>query len=73
MGRLIEQHYGRPMDMEWAKDGNTGELFHRSGPTRDGAVPADGGHSEKPTKLKAHPHPETILTGVEHWGCDRSR
>jgi pyruvate, water dikinase len=24
---LIEAHYGRPMDMEWAKDGETGELF----------------------------------------------
>ncbi|WP_324780464.1 phosphoenolpyruvate synthase [Thiobacillus sedimenti] len=24
---LIEQHYGRPMDVEWAKDGETGELF----------------------------------------------
>ena len=24
---LIEDHYGCPMDMEWAKDGNTGELF----------------------------------------------
>ena len=23
----IEAHYGRPMDMEWAKDGETGELF----------------------------------------------
>lgn len=23
----IEQHYGCPMDMEWAKDGGTGELF----------------------------------------------
>ena len=23
----IEDHYGRPMDMEWAKDGETGELF----------------------------------------------
>lgn len=23
----IEGHYGRPMDMEWAKDGATGELF----------------------------------------------
>ena len=23
----IEQHYGRPMDIEWAKDGVTGELF----------------------------------------------
>ena len=24
---LIEAHYGTPMDMEWAKDGETGELF----------------------------------------------
>jgi pyruvate,water dikinase len=23
----IERHYGRPMDMEWARDGETGELF----------------------------------------------
>lgn len=24
---IIETHYGRPMDMEWAKDGETGELY----------------------------------------------
>lgn len=24
---LVEAHYGHPMDMEWAKDGLTGELF----------------------------------------------
>jgi pyruvate,water dikinase len=24
---IIERHYGRPMDMEWAKDGDSGELF----------------------------------------------
>ncbi|KHT63072.1 phosphoenolpyruvate synthase [Photobacterium gaetbulicola] len=24
---IIEQHYGRPMDIEWAKDGITGELL----------------------------------------------
>ncbi len=24
---LIEQHYQRPMDIEWAKDGNSGELY----------------------------------------------
>ncbi|MFV1988663.1 MAG: phosphoenolpyruvate synthase [Gemmatimonadota bacterium] len=23
----IENHYGRPMDVEWAKDGHTGEIF----------------------------------------------
>jgi pyruvate,water dikinase len=26
-GVVIEQHYGRPMDMEWAKDGESGEVF----------------------------------------------
>ncbi|MFB0835538.1 phosphoenolpyruvate synthase [Arthrobacter halodurans] len=24
---VVERHYGRPMDMEWAKDGTTGALF----------------------------------------------
>jgi pyruvate, water dikinase len=24
---VIEKHYGRPMDIEWAKDGNTGKLY----------------------------------------------
>jgi pyruvate,water dikinase len=24
---VIEQHYGRPMDIEWAKDGHTGKLY----------------------------------------------
>ncbi|MEA3291636.1 MAG: phosphoenolpyruvate synthase [Pseudomonadota bacterium] len=27
MAVTIEQHYGRPMDIEWGKDGETGELF----------------------------------------------
>ncbi|GAB4231082.1 MAG: phosphoenolpyruvate synthase [Chlamydiales bacterium] len=26
-GSIIESHYGRAMDIEWAKDGNSGELF----------------------------------------------
>lgn len=25
--KIIEEHYGRAMDMEWAKDGKSGELF----------------------------------------------
>jgi pyruvate,water dikinase len=24
---IIEEHYGRPMDIEWAKDGETGDLY----------------------------------------------
>jgi len=27
MGLVVEEHYGRPMDVEWAKDGQTGRLF----------------------------------------------
>ena len=27
MALVIEEHYGRPMDIEWAKDGYTGDLF----------------------------------------------
>ena len=27
MGLIIEEHYGQAMDIEWAKDGRTGDLF----------------------------------------------
>jgi pyruvate,water dikinase len=27
MAVTIEKHYGQPMDMEWARDGDTGTLF----------------------------------------------
>jgi pyruvate,water dikinase len=27
LGCTIEEHYGRPMDIEWGKDGETGELY----------------------------------------------
>src|SRR5690625_5782153 len=27
MALTIEEHYGRPMDIEWGKDGDSGELF----------------------------------------------
>ena len=27
MAVIIEQHYGRPMDVEWAKDGNSGKIY----------------------------------------------
>ena len=35
---VIEDHYGRPMDIEWAKDGETRRAVHRAGTSRDGAV-----------------------------------
>ena len=34
----VERHYGRPMDMEWAKDGDSDEIYHRAGAAGDGAV-----------------------------------
>ncbi|RME15169.1 MAG: phosphoenolpyruvate synthase, partial [Alphaproteobacteria bacterium] len=27
MAKTIEEHYGRPMDMEWARDGITGDIY----------------------------------------------
>ena len=36
---VIEEHYGRPMDIEWGKDGVDGQSVHLAGPPRDGAVP----------------------------------
>ena len=38
----IERHYGRPMDMEWAKDGARRQDVHRPGPPRDRRLPAQG-------------------------------
>ena len=35
----IEGALRQAMDMEWAKDGETGEALHRAGAPRDGAVP----------------------------------
>ena len=32
---LIEAHYGCPMDMEWAKDGDTGEPVYCAGKARE--------------------------------------
>ena len=36
---LIEEHYGRPMDIEWGKDGIDGAPVRPAGPSGDGAVP----------------------------------
>ncbi|NMR28670.1 phosphoenolpyruvate synthase [Crystallibacter degradans] len=58
---LIENHYGCPMDMEWAKDGQTGELFIVQ--ARPETVHA--GRSE--TRFSVHRligHGEPLLTGA---------
>lgn len=44
----IERHYGMPMDMEWAKDGETGELFIVQ------ARPETGGRRRRVEVLKSY-------------------
>jgi pyruvate,water dikinase len=48
---VIEQHYGRPMDIEWGKDGTGRPALHPAGPARDGEEPA-GQQAELRYKLK---------------------
>ena len=60
-GSIIEKHYGRPMDVEWAKDGITGELYVVQ------ARPVTAGAAEPPKSLvfrKPKQNREPILTGV---------
>jgi len=54
---IIEEHYERPMDIEWARDGAAGDL-HPAGPARDGAEPRRAHHST----LRS----EGPLTGAGH-------
>lgn len=58
---LIEDHYQKPMDMEWAKDGDTGELFIVQ--ARPETVQSQKqGHSLKAYQLKEKG--ELLLTGL---------
>jgi len=64
---VIEDHYGYPMDMEWAKDGESGELFIA---TRDGAIAQGGGRFPiLPDQVEG---PKTRVWS-QHWGCRRIR
>jgi len=53
---VIEQHYGRPMDIEWGKDGADGKLYILQ--ARPETVKSQGGKSEQRYKLKS---PGTVL------------
>ena len=52
---VIEQHYGRPMDIEWGKDGARRQALHPAGAARDGEEPGRG-KVEQRYKLKGHEH-----------------
>lgn len=58
---IIEEHYDRPQDIEWAKDGETGELFIvQSRPETVHAV--DDGRSYKEYEIKSESDP--VLKGI---------
>ncbi len=61
MAATIEEHYGLPMDMEWAKDGETGELFIVQARPETVQSRADTGAMKSYTIKEAGP---VILTGL---------
>ncbi len=59
MAVTIEKHYGRPMDIEWGKDGNDGKLYILQ--ARPETVQSRSGRTIHRFTLKAHS--EIICTG----------
>jgi len=58
---IIEKHYGKPQDIEWAKDGKTGELFIvQSRPETVHAANLSKIYEEYELKTKKEP----IITGI---------
>ncbi len=57
----IEKHYGLPMDMEWAKDGVTGELFIVQARPETVQSRSEAGQLTSFTMGK---HGETLVTGL---------
>ncbi len=49
---VIEDHYGRPMDIEWGKDGDSGELYILQ--ARPETVQSRGGRTIQRFTLKGH-------------------
>jgi pyruvate,water dikinase len=49
---IIEEHYGRPMDIEWGRDGNTGELYILQ--ARPETVQSRSGREIQRYSLKSH-------------------
>jgi pyruvate, water dikinase len=60
-GVIIEKHYKRPQDIEWAKDGETGELFIVQ--ARPETVHA-ASSSRKYTEYDMKTNKEPIVTGI---------
>ncbi len=60
MAVAIEKHYGRPMDIEWAKDGNDGQLYIVQ--ARPETVTTQSSKNIL-TRYKLKRHDEIIITG----------
>jgi len=56
----IEEHYGKPQDIEFAKDGRTGQLFIVQ--SRPETIHAQASHYYEEYKIKTKESP--ILTGI---------
>ena len=56
---IIEEHYGRPMDIEWGKDGNDGKLYILQ--ARPETVQSRSGRTLQRFHLKSHSR--VIITG----------
>ncbi|MDU8945510.1 phosphoenolpyruvate synthase [Ovoidimarina sediminis] len=61
MAVTIEDHYGLPMDMEWARDGITGELFIVQARPETVQSRMDAGNLKSYT---VGAHGETLVTGI---------
>ena len=59
MAVTIEEHYGRPMDIEWGKDGNDGELYILQ--ARPETVQSRSGRTIQRYTLKGHS--DTVIVG----------
>ncbi len=61
MAATIEEHYGLPMDMEWARDGVTGELFIVQARPETVQSRMDAGNLKS---YSVGPHGDTLITGI---------
>lgn len=60
-GVAIERHYGKPMDIEWVKDGDSGRLYIVQ--ARPETVQSrQTAHTLKTYRLRSSPHP--LVTGI---------